>query len=327
MGTAGVSLVLASLPCFFLPRIILLPKREVALIFAATFLVLGLFCRVSVELCGETTGIAGHFSSGGDALRGLITSIPFKSSSTPALLQALLTGDRSALDTSLVKSFRLAGASHILALSGLHMGVIYLLVSKVLSVFGNFPSVKRVRSFVIIAAAGYYTLMTGASASIVRAFLFILINELAKLSYRPRRPLRVYFCALLIQLVITPQAIEGLGFQLSYLAMAGIFLLFPHLDGLYPKGRGLLRKVWSAAVLSISCQVFTAPLVWLRLHSFPHCFMLTNLIAIPLTEVLVFLGITCCVLYPLGICPQALITVTDFVCRLLTESIGIIASM
>jgi len=132
-------------------------------------------------------------------------------------------------------------------------------------------------------------MMTGAAPSLVRAFLFILLNESARLlPGRQRRPLNIFCTALIIQLACKPEVIRSLGFQLSYLAMLGIQLLYPRLDAWYPSPgpgrRDPLRRIWSAMALSCSCQLFTAPLVWLRFGTFPRYFLLTNLGGLPLLE-------------------------------------------
>ena len=171
--------------------------------------------------------------------------------------------------------------------------------------------------------------MAGAGPSLVRAFLFIGLNETLRLLHRPRKPLRVFCVALFVQLALDPSVIRSLGFQLSYLAMAGIFLLYPALERFYPEGGRYnpFRWMWKAAAMSLSCQAFTAPLVWLRLHTFPKFFLLTNLLAIPLTTLTVWGGVVCIGLSAAGVCPKLLVDATDALCRLLTGVLEIIAAM
>ena len=88
-----------------------------------------------------------------------------------------------------------------------------------------------------------------------------------------------------------------------------------------------MRKIWTMAALSISCQLFTGPLAWYRFHSFPKYFLLTNLLAIPLTTALMATAVTTVLLGLLGWSPALLITATDGLCRLLVWVLEIIASM
>lgn len=336
------------------------------------FLTSGVFCAATSTLT-SLGAVAGKplFAGLAADFRSMISSIPFPHEGTAPLVNALLTGDRSSLDSSVMKSFRDSGASHILALSGLHLGIIYGILLKVTSIFGKHPTVKAVRSLIIISLCGIYTLATGASPSLVRAFLFILVNETARLTHRSNNPLRVYCAALFIQTAINPQVISSTGFQLSYLAMAGIFLLYPALKKWYPqeeaagdmlieKGAGLTesdglegvmidkdccrarrcwtswmktivsaapRKIWDAAALTISCQVFTGPLAWWKFGTFPKYFLLTNLLSLPLTSAVMLLSVSTSVLFAIGICPDFLISLTDSSASLLLFIMKVISSM
>lgn len=336
------------------------------------FLTAGVFCAATSTLT-SLGAVAGKplFAGLAADFRSMISSIPFPHEGTAPLVNALLTGDRSSLDSSVMNSFRDSGASHILALSGLHLGIIYGILLKVTSIFGKHPTVKAVRSLIIISLCGIYTLATGASPSLVRAFLFILVNETARLTHRSNNPLRVYCTALFIQTAINPQVISSTGFQLSYLAMAGIFLLYPALKKWYPqeeaagdmlieKGAGLTesdgledvmidkdccrarrcwtswmktivsaapRKIWDAAALTISCQVFTGPLAWWKFGTFPKYFLLTNLLSLPLTSAVMLLSVSTSVLFAIGICPDFLISLTDSSASLLLFIMKVISSM
>ena len=302
-------LILIALPCFLREKLLHLPDAQSLGILLATFLLLGIFCAWNTLQPGVGLHLQVQDWADGavSRLRALIDTLPFRNPGTPALLKALLTGDRSCLSRETVAVFRESGASHVLALSGLHIGIIYLIFDKLTRVLGRTPAARRIRFGLIVLGAGFFTLMTGAGASIVRAFLFITINETLHLLGRPRKAVRVLCLALMVQLVLDPGAIREVGFQLSYLAMAGIFLLL--------------------AALSISCQLFTGPLAWLRFHSFPKYFLLTNLLAIPLTTALMAVAVTTVALGALGWSPALLITATDGLCRLLVWVLEVIASM
>jgi competence protein ComEC len=322
--TGSLLIVLASLV------IIILKTERDGLLFPA-FVMLGVFCAFTAAFPGADTPTFPErwASARAERLRGFIDSTPFPSEGTAPLLKALLTGDRSGLSRDTVRVFRESGGAHLLALSGLHIGILYLILSRLLWPLGNSPHARRFRYGLTVLAAGLFTLMTGASPSIVRAFLFIFLSETARLACRPRNPLRVLSTALLIQLVLTPSAITSVGFQLSYLAMGGIFLLYPVLDGWYPRSSRLdpVRRIWEAAALSISCQAFTGPLAWLRFHTFPTYFLLTNLLALPLTTLLMGSSVTTLVLRGIGCCPGFLVQATDALCRALVWVLQVISSM
>ena len=322
--SSGLLLVLSSLVAIVL-------KTEHSNLLLPVFVLLGAFCAFTAAFPGADTitFLERWTSAWADRLREFIDTIPFPSEGTASLLKALLTGDRSGLSRDTVRVFRESGGAHLLALSGLHIGILYLILSRLLWPLGNSLRARRIRYALIVLSAGLFTLMTGASPSIVRAFLFIFLTETARLACRPRDPVRVLCTALLIQLVITPSAITSVGFQLSYLAMAGIFLLFPELESWYPKGLRFdpVRKVWQAAALSISCQVFTGPLAWYRFHTFPTYFLLTNLLAMPLTTLLMGSAMATLVLRGIGCCPGFLILTTDALAGGLVRILELISSM
>ena len=263
-----------------------------------------------------------------------ISRIPFPHQRTNALLRALLTGKRDLLDRATTTAFRKAGASHILALSGLHLGIIYLIISRLLFFLGKSRRASILRSAIIVGLCGAYTAATGAGPSIVRAFIFITLTEIARnCPGRRRSGVNIWCTALLIQLCIRPSVISSVGFQLSYLAMLGTFTLFPVLRDWYPsagpkKDRFLpVKRIWEMMALSISCQVFTAPLVWLRFHTFPKYFLLANLISLPLTEALIVGGLACTGLEAIKISPRFLTRAVDWISELLCSSLETIASI
>ncbi|MCI1640713.1 MAG: ComEC/Rec2 family competence protein [Bacteroidales bacterium] len=312
---------------------------------AAVFLLLGIQSAITNNLtCSRENVISESlFRKAGTCtayFSGITDKIPFPSAESGNLIKALTTGNKSGLSKSVIGSFRKSGASHILALSGLHLGIIYLLLLSILKIMGNSAFSGIARYISIISACGFYSVATGASPSIVRAFLFILLNETAKITHRQRRPLYILFAALSIQLSINTDIIKSPGFQMSYMAMLGIFIIFPVLQKWYGYENSCrngitgfigrhnpLKKIWDTAALSISCQVFTAPVAWYYFGTFPKYFLITNLIALPMTTIIMILSIIIICLYQIGICPLFLIDIDDTIINGLLRSLDIISSM
>ena len=294
-----------------------------------TFLCLSLMMFFTGTLCA-LTALAGGSGSTQNVAGAYIPSGIFPHESTGALVKAMLGGDRALLDGGTVAIFRSSGASHLLALSGLHLGIIYMILDRLLIPLGNTPAARAVKYGVKILLCGAYAYATGASASISRAFLFILLWETSRISCRRPRPMTVWCGALTIQLTVAPLAIRSAGFLLSYMAMAGIFVVYPWLKGVYPsESRRFdpIRKIWEAACVAISCQLFTAPLAWVLFGTFPKYFLLTNLLAMPLTTAFMVLSVATVLLTAAGCCPSALIQATDALCQLLLTVLEIIAGM
>lgn len=324
-------------------------------------------------LCMNASSWRLSFSSGisefahhcGSAAGAFIDSLPFEHSDTNALLKALLTGDRSGLSRDCTEAFRESGASHIFALSGLHIGIIYGIVAKITSLLGRGTSARCLRSMLNISVCLFYVLCTGAGHSIVRAFLFIVLSEIALLSFRSYKLKSILFSALFIQLAIEPRAITSISFQLSYAALAGIAFIHPTLTKLWTdyiadttndsgnaetdsalsagnqsttepsqsgahKPGGLLYRIWSLCTLSVSCQLTTAPLAWYYFHSFPKYFLITNLLALPLTGILIPAAIACillCAIFPDTACACIALNATEWLAQLMQTTLNIISQM
>lgn len=324
----------------------LMPLCAVALLFTAgcgdsrhfacpvLFFILGAFCRCNGFLCGSfpPQPFPSRFR---DGLCSLIDSIPFGREGTAALVKALLVGVKDGLSPETTAEFRKSGAAHLLALSGLHLGIIYSILHYAMSVAGNGRRTSVFKAVAVIALCGFYTLVTGAGPSIVRAFLFISLNEVAGLHReRKRSPASVMFTALIIQLNCNPAAIGSPGFQLSYLAVCGIVFVYPRLETLFPEsGDRILdrinpfRKIWRMMALSLSCQLFTGALVLYRFGTFPVYFLLTNLTTLPLCEAMIVSAVFCTATTAMGICPEWGPAVTDTLASLMESTLEIISTM
>lgn len=327
------------------------PRRTVSVL--SLFALAGFLCRVSVSIHGGISVFQGSLpaealASMSGKFKDLIDSVPYRDSDSAAIIKALISGDRSDVAPHIRDAFRDSGASHILALSGMHLGIIYAILLKMFSVFGNTPAARKARSLSIIAISAWYTAVTGAASSLVRALLFITLSETARLAGRETRPMNIFFVALTIQLAVSPGNITSAGFQLSYLAMAGIYILYPKMKSWFPgpdsgtmrvQGpnqeqapvlsgrRGPMKRLWDAAALTIACQAFTAPAAWLHFGTFPEYFIITNLLAVPLSNFIMITSVGVIALSALGICPSFLIDLDCFCIGLLKDILVTISEL
>lgn len=302
---------------------------------AALGFCLGVFCSFSASITaisGNVSSLASKAEGLGLAMREACSSVPFASETTNTIVKALITGDRSGMPAAITETFRKSGASHILALSGLHLGIIYMIVSRILLPAGKQRSAAIIRSLATISICGIYTFATGAGPSISRALLFIILRETAAITGRSGDAASVFHSALMLQLSISPLSVMSVGFQLSYAAMAGITFIYPRLKHLWPDPEGTapaspIRKIWDSAALSISCQLTTAPLACFYFGSFPVHFMLTNLIAMPLTGLIIPSAVATVLLNEAGACPDLLVRWTELLIRALSGSLSVISGM
>ena len=330
--TAGLSLVLLCTYSHFILLRNSKNKRIGILEIAVLGCLTGIFIRMNYNLCQVTSSDSSFITESAEKLgqifQNRIDSISFKKSQTNALLKALLTGNRKEIPEHLTESFRASGASHILALSGLHLGIIYLIVSKTLSLFGGSTKSRIIRGISCIVICTIYSLSTGAGASIIRALIFVIIRETAKILHRNPDLKDIVASSIIIQLSIYPSDISNIGFQLSYAAICGIAWIHPYLKKIWPEdSEPFLKRIWESASISISCQLTTGPLAWFYFGTFPQYFILTNLIALPLTGLIIPAALLVTVLSAMGICPDLLIQGTEKLVEALCSSLEIISSM
>ncbi len=211
--------------------------------------------------------------------------------------EALLFGYKNDVSKELKSSYSRTGTMHILAVSGLHVAIVFLIFAKLLGFlkFGKYQVLLK--TVLILLFIWGYCLITGMVPSIIRAGLMISLVIIGKAINRHAPVLNAMSFAAFIILLINPLWILNIGFQLSFMAVTGIVLIPPHIEQKFnPKAR-LLKPVWQLLVVTVSAQVATFPLTIFYFNQFPNYFILSNLILIPLTTLVLYSGIAmifCC---------------------------------
>lgn len=206
------------------------------------------------------------------------------------LIRAILLGDKSDLNVETKRSFSTAGAMHLLAVSGMHVGLIVLLLLGVFKVLFMYRG-KVATYFLILILLWFYAFLAGFSASVVRAVVMFTVLLLAMSTNKNYQPVNALSIAGFFILLWDPVAIFDIGFQLSFLAMLGIFSVYPLLEkGLNFKSKWL-NTAWQGTAIGLAAQVFTIPVSLFYFHQFPNYFILTNLAIILFAGVIVGFGI------------------------------------
>ncbi len=206
------------------------------------------------------------------------------------VFKALILGYKKDLGKELKADFAAAGAMHLLAVSGLHVGIIYLLLSYVLMAFAYFRRLQLIRSIILIAGIWLYALISGASPSVLRsATMFSIMAAVYNLE-RPGSSFRAVFLSAFVLLMFHAGWLFNLGFQLSYSALLGILIWQPKIERLLKSRFKLV--VWFNKLLSVSlaAQIGTLPLALYYFNQFPTYFWLSNILMIPLVTVLMYAG-------------------------------------
>ena len=223
-----------------------------------------------------------------------------------ALLQALLLADRSAIERTTLETFRETGLMHLLAVSGLHVGLVglalYGLLKPMLGRLGlGRRRVEWTRALVTLTILAVYVLVAGASVSVVRAFVMVTVLIIGRTLERPLDTLSALGLAAILLLVHRPAALFDVGFQLSFGAVAALVTLTPLLNGRVPERvRQSTAGYWvvGSVTTSLAATVGTAPALLAHFGRLPLGGLVLNVPAIPLTALTLGGGLGCALTAP-----------------------------
>ncbi|MEM9053079.1 MAG: ComEC/Rec2 family competence protein, partial [Bacteroidota bacterium] len=207
------------------------------------------------------------------------------------VISALVLGDKAQLDVDLRRQFVNAGVVHILAVSGLHVGIIYFLFGWLFDLL--LKKKGRLLKFILLLLILWaYAALTGFSPSVLRAATMFSFISLGKYHWKYGNVYNMIAGSAVVLLVVDPLLITQVGFQLSYLAVIGIVYFHPKFYSLLTFETWLPDKIWSLTCVSLSAQLATFPLSVFYFHQFPVLFPLSNLLVIPLATAILYLGIS-----------------------------------
>ncbi len=208
-----------------------------------------------------------------------------------AVLAALTLGYTDDLQPDLRASYSATGAMHILSVSGMHVGVIYVVIAFLLSFLDKSQKKKILKSIIIILFLWAYAFVSGMSAAVIRAALMFSFVAFAYCLERKSQIYNTIFMSALLMLVYNPNFLYDVGFQLSYSAVLSIIFFQPIIDKLYKPTNKISRFTWEMFSVSIAAQLGTTPFTLYYFQQFPNYFLVTNFIAIPLSSLVIYLAI------------------------------------
>lgn len=228
-----------------------------------------------------------------------------------AVVAAMTLGDKSALTSTIRESFNITGAGHVLAISGLHLGILYMMVSFLVRGL----RLRMVTQIVTILLIWAFAFLVGMTASVVRSATMLTIYGLLSLGYRQKMSVNVLAFTAIVLLVIHPQSLFDIGFQMSFLAVLAILLFFPLFNSIFSERwlmeHRLVRWLWGMTALSLSAQIGVAPIIAFYFHRFSTCFLLSNFVVIPCAY-LIIIGALLLFITKLSVFATALTTITTF---------------
>jgi competence protein ComEC len=208
-----------------------------------------------------------------------------------AVVAAMALGDKSALTQELKDVYSVTGASHILALSGLHLGIIYTLLS--LFVFSR--RWQMLSQIIIMLSIWGFVFLVGLSTSVMRSAVMLSVYALLSLGHRDRMSVNTLAFTAIVMLMVSPMSLFDVGFQMSYMAVFSILLFVPLVEGIFPAeylmSHRVVRWLWGMVTVSLSAQIGTAPLITYYFGRFSCYFLPTNFIVIPAAMLILYLSL------------------------------------
>ncbi|MBA3648432.1 MAG: ComEC family competence protein [Chitinophagales bacterium] len=208
-----------------------------------------------------------------------------------AVTEALVVGYRDKMSFDIMQSYAAAGVIHVLAVSGLHVALLFSLLNRMLFILEKKRYGKQVKSLIIIILIWTFALLTGLSGSVVRAAMMFTFFTIGKNSNRTISTLNMLACSAFIILMFKPLLITDVGFQLSYIAVLGISELFPHINRWLYRTNKTVDFIWKTIAVSLAAQIATLPLTVFYFSQFPAYFLFANLLVIPLSALVLYTGI------------------------------------
>jgi len=202
------------------------------------------------------------------------------------LAEALLIGYKADLDKTLVQSYSLTGVVHIIAISGLHLGLIYALIRRLTLGLGKRLAGRVCRALLILGCLWAFSIMAGSSPSVLRSavmFSFLVTGEILR---RKSPVLNSLAASAFVLLWYEPYWLWDIGFQLSYAALAGIILFNKPIYQLIRPRSKILDGIWKLNAVTLSAQLLATPISIYHFRQFPILFLFTNFIAVPLSSVI-----------------------------------------
>ncbi len=242
-----------------------------------------------------------------------------------AVIDALVLGQKNGIDKQMSTNYASAGMMHILAVSGLHVGIILLLLRFITKPIADYK-LRWLRSIIIIAMIWAFAFITGLSPSVLRAATMFSFLEVGQQLGGKRKTTDAVMASAVLLLIYNPFLIHQVGFQLSYLAVIGILWIQPWLSSFYTPRYYIDRLLWGIATVSVAAQLGVLPLSLFYFHQFPGLFFLSNVIIIPFLGIILGGGILVALLAVLGILPETLVTTYGYAIDLMNGFIFWVAS-
>ncbi len=214
-----------------------------------------------------------------------------KDKEAASVASTLILGYKADLSREVLSAYSKTGTMHVLSVSGMHVGIVFYILSKMLWFMSRTKKLRILRAVIIISLIWFYALITGFSPSVCRAALMLSFYVLGKAVSRSSNSYNLVAISAVFLLLYNPYFLFDVGFQLSYLAVLGLIYFYPKIYNILYVKNWFLDKLWGYLALSFAAQLATFPLGMYYFHQFPVYFLISNLFIVIPVIVIMYLGI------------------------------------
>jgi competence protein ComEC len=239
-----------------------------------------------------------------------------------AVAIALLTGYRAELDRDLSAMYQRTGTIHVIAISGMHLALIYLLLQIIFRPIDRYRSLRVWKELLILTFLWLFSLLTGAGASVIRAVIMFSFISFGKIMDKKGSIENALAASAFFMLCYHPYLLWDIGFQLSYAAVLSLVVFMKPIQAMIPVENPLLAGFWNMNAVTLSAQVLTLPLCIYHFHQMPLLFLPANLIAVPLSTIVLYALLLLIAVSQFTAISQHIGSLISFIIRLMNDGVA-----
>ena len=244
-----------------------------------------------------------------------------------AIASALVLGVTDGLDNELLTAYSATGSMHILAVSGLHVSIIYFILLWIFSPINKVPAGRWLVAVICLSILWVYAFVTGLTPSVLRAVTMFSFLALARPWAKSTNIYNTFAVSAFLLLLFDPFLLFSVGFQLSYAAVVGIVYIYPRILQLWEPEHTITVEVWKLSAVSVAAQLATFSLGLLYFQQFPNYFLLSNLLVVPLSFVVLIMGLVVLAVSFIPLVAMMIGFVVEFVIRLINYIVFIMEDL
>jgi competence protein ComEC len=239
---------------------------------------------------------------------------------------ALILGQQQEISSDIIQDYQYSGATHVLSVSGLHVGFIMLFILFILKPIPNTQRGSFIKLIAILISLVLFAIISGLSPPVLRSVIMFSFLAIGNHLHRNSNTYHTLLVSILLILLFEPYFLFDVGFQLSYIALFSILWLQPLLKNIWLPKNKIVKHIWEALTVSFAAQIGTFPICLYYFHQFPALFFVTNILILPVLSFIMIVGIVVMLISVFTSCPIILIQIFEKSIYVLNQIIHYVAS-